>query len=123
MLSLTAKDIDAVEFDEVAESDNSGQYRWFDFSSLLGAHKLALEAYQDAEDEESSPDWDIYHNKGTAEIKRRVAVKSGDVLFLEIYVGNTIDIRWSRASSLFKCIGMTNTKIIKFTRFECDRSF
>jgi len=54
---------------------------------------LALEAYQDAEDEESSPDWDIYHNKGTAEIKRRVAVKSGDVLFLEIYVGNTIDIR------------------------------
>jgi len=27
MLSLTAKDIDAVEFDEVAESDNSGQYR------------------------------------------------------------------------------------------------
>jgi len=34
------------------------------FSYLLGRHGLAIEAYLEAEDISSKPDWDIYHNLG-----------------------------------------------------------
>ena len=46
----------------------------------------------------------------TVEILSRVAFKSKDFLFLEINVGNTIELWWSRAkSSVSKCISTTNT--------------
>ena len=35
-------------------------------SFLLGRHKLAIEAYRQAEARSAKPDWEIYHNMGKA---------------------------------------------------------
>jgi len=53
----------------------------------------------------------------------RVAFKSRDFLFREIYVGSTIELIWMSARSLvLKCISITNTnsKEINVTKYEYD---
>lgn len=52
------------------------------YSFLLGRHKLAIEAYRQAETRSEKQDWEIYHNLGM--LKFDTSVYVGYYLFLGV---------------------------------------